>query len=138
MSPGIESVALTLGDQRRPTASLPTVWGRVTGEGPGLSLEVASPWGSGTLATRLLGRFNAYNLLAAVAVACLHGHRLDAVLRRLQGTEPITGRMQQMGGGARPLVVVDYSHTPDALHNALAALRPTLRGSALVRVRLRR
>ena len=129
MSPGIESVALTLGDERRPTASLPTVWGRVTGEGPGLSLEVASPWGSGTLATRLLGRFNAYNLLAAVAVACLHGHRLDAVLRRLQGTEPITGRMQQMGGGARPLVVVDYSHTPDALHNALAALRPLCEGA---------
>lgn len=128
-SPGIQSIALTLGDRRLPTASPPTVWGRVIGEGQGLSLEIASPWGSGVLETRLLGRFNAYNLLAAVTVACLHGHRLDAVLQRLQGTEPIVGRMQKMGGGARPLVVVDYSHTPDALRNALAALRPLCEGA---------
>ena len=37
--------------------------------------------------------------------------------------------MQQMGGGSRPLVVVDYSHTPDALRNALAALRPLCEGA---------
>ena len=129
LSSGIESIALTLGDERLPTASPPAVWGRVTGEGLRLSLEVTSPWGSGTLATRLLGRFNAYNLLAAITVACIHGHRLDAVLRRLQGAEPIMGRMQRMGGGARPLVVVDYSHTPDALRNALAALRPLCGGA---------
>ena len=128
MSADIESTALTLGDGCPSIASTPTVRGRILEEGRGLSLEVASPWGSGTLATRLLGRVNAYNLLAAVAIACLHGHRLDAVLRRLHGAEPIAGRMQQLGGGARPLVVVDYSHTPDALHNALAALRPLCGG----------
>ena len=129
MSAGIESVALTLGDGSLPIASTPTIWGRVVEERRGLSLEVVSPWGSGTLTTRLLGRFNAYNLLAAVAVACLHGHRFDAVLQRLHGTEPIAGRMQQTGGGSRPLVVVDYSHTPDALRNALAALRPLCKGA---------
>ena len=133
MSAGIESVALTLGDERSliattPGASAACVRGLVIDERRGLSLHVASPWGSGTLATGLLGRFNAYNLLAAVAVACLHGHRLDAVLRRLDGAEPIAGRMQRMGGGSQPLVVVDYSHTPDALRSALAALRPLCEG----------
>jgi len=125
---GIESVALTLGNALPPAASKPIVRGRITGERQGLALEVASPWGSGSLATRLLGRFNAYNLLAAVAIACLHGHRLGAVLRRLHGAEPITGRMQPMGGGSRPLVIVDYSHTPEALRNALAALKPLCEG----------
>ena len=129
MAAGVESVALTLGDGRLPAGAAPVVRGRITGDGWGLSLEVASPWGSGTLATRLVGRFNAYNLLAAIAVACLHGHRLDAVLGRLAGAQPIAGRMQQMGGGSRPLVVVDYSHTPDALRNALAALRPLCEGA---------
>ena len=128
VAPGIEAVALTLADAPARAASAPAVRGRITGERQGLSLDVASPWGSGSLATRLLGRFNAYNLLAAVAIACLHGHRLDAVLRRLHGAEPIAGRMQPMGGGSRPLVVVDYSHTPGALRNALAALDPLCEG----------
>ena len=126
---GVESVALTLGDGRRPDAVAPAVRARVAGEVPGLSLEITSPWGHGTLATRLLGRFNAYNLMAAVAVACLHGHRFDTVLDRLGGVSPPAGRMQPMGGGSRPLVVVDYSHTPDALGNALAALGPLCEGT---------
>lgn len=129
MPSGIESIAVTVGDQRPPIASLPYVRGHVSEARQGLSLDVVSPWGRGVLTTRLLGRFNAYNVLAAVAVACVHGHRLDAVLERLHGTEPIAGRMQRMGGGSRPLVVVDYSHTPDALRNALSALRPLCAGS---------
>ncbi|MCY4470822.1 MAG: UDP-N-acetylmuramoyl-L-alanyl-D-glutamate--2,6-diaminopimelate ligase [Thiotrichales bacterium] len=126
---GIESVPLTLADERSPTAARPSVQGRITEMGQGLSLDVVSPWGSGALTTRLLGRFNAYNLLAAIAVACLHGHRLDAVLDRLHGIEPIVGRMQRIGGDSRPLVVVDYSHTPDALRSALAALQPICEGA---------
>ena len=129
MTAGIESVELTLAGARPATATAPIVTGRIVAEQPGLSLHVATPWGSGTLETCLLGRFNAYNLLAAAAVACLHGHGLDAVLRRLEGVEPLAGRMQCLGGGSSPLVVVDYSHTPDALRNALAALRPRCRGT---------
>ena len=129
MPAGVETVALTLGRDRLPIDGTAAVHGRVAQDGPGLSLEVTSPWGSGAVATRLMGRFNGYNLLGAIAVACLHGHRFDEVLARLDGAEPIAGRMQQMGGGARPLVVVDYSHTPDALANALAALRPMCRGT---------
>ena len=123
--PGVETVGLTLAEGDPASAASLVVEGRVFEEVRGLSLRVASPrWGSGTLATGLVGRFNAYNLLASIAVACLHGHRLDDVLRRLDGVEPIAGRMQRLGGGSHPLVVVDYSHTPDALRNALAALRP--------------
>lgn len=124
ISPGVETMAVTLCDGPPPVECSTVVRGRVTEEGQLLSLEIESPWGHGALATRLLGGFNAYNLLTAITVACLHGHRFETVLERLDGTEPIAGRMQQMGGGPRPLVVVDYSHTPDALHNALTALRP--------------
>ena len=126
---GIESVGLTLAEARLATVTAPIVTGRIVEEQPGLSLHVATPWGSATLDTRLLGRFNAYNLLAAVAVACLHGHGLDAVVRRLRDAEPLAGRMQRLGGASDPLVVVDYSHTPEALRSALAALRPLCRGT---------
>ena len=134
---GVEPFGLALGADRASAGPLPAteggtpaaVRGRITGERGGLTLEIVSPWGRGTLATRLLGRFNAYNLLAAVAVACLHGHRFDTVLARLDGAGPITGRMQPLGGGSRPLVVIDYSHTPDALRCALAALGPACEGT---------
>ena len=129
MPAGIETVALTLDAGRSRVDTVAAVRGRPIEEPDGLVLRVASPWGSGTLSTRLLGRFNAYNLLAAISVACVRGHRLDAVLGRLDGTEPIAGRMQRLGGGSQPLVVVDYSHTPDALRNALASLRPLCEGA---------
>lgn len=51
-----------------------------------------------------------------------------AVMPQLQG--PV-GRMQRLGGGAQPLVVVDYAHTPDALEKVLQALRPHVQGELL-------
>ena len=128
MPAGIGTVALTLDPSRSPVEGNHVVRGRVSSEEPGLSLRITSPWGSGSVETRLLGRFNGYNLLAAIAIACLRGHQLGDALDRLDGVGPIAGRMQRMGGGVDPLVVVDYSHTPDALANALAALRPMCRG----------
>ena len=133
---GVEPVALTLGGDRAAGGALPpgagampVARGRITGERGGVSLQIASPWGNGALSTRLIGRPNACNLLATVAVACLHGHRFGEVLDRLDGAGPIPGRMQPLGGGSDPLLVIDYSHTPDALHNALAALRPICEGA---------
>ena len=129
ISPEVESVAVTLSDSPPPSTCANIVRGHITGGGQKLSMDVESPWGNGALSTRLIGRFNAYNLLAAVAVGCIHGHRFETVIERLDGAEPIAGRMQQLGGGPRPLVVVDYSHTPDALHNALASLSPICTGT---------
>ena len=129
---GVEPVALTLAaDGALPpgAGAMPVARGRITGERGGVSLQIASPWGNGALSTRLIGRPNACNLLATVAVACLHGHRFGEVLDRLDGAGPIPGRMQPLGGGSAPLLVIDYSHTPDALHNALTALRPICEGA---------
>jgi len=83
------------------------------------------PNGRGTVDTTLVGRYNVSNLLAVAAV--LHDAGLPAidVVRRLSELTPPPGRMERLGGNGEPLVVVDYAHTPDALENALQALRPT-------------
>lgn len=90
----------------------------------GLRFRIDSDWGSGELRVPLLGRFNAENLLAAFAALLASGLAFDEALARLSRVQPVPGRMQRQGGGAdRPLVVVDYAHTPDALSQALSALR---------------
>lgn len=77
------------------------------------------------LHTGLLGTFNVSNLLAVLGAALACGMPLDDAVAGLQRLQPVTGRMQRLGGGAgQPLVVVDYAHTPDALEKTLAALRP--------------
>ncbi|MDP1708588.1 MAG: UDP-N-acetylmuramoyl-L-alanyl-D-glutamate--2,6-diaminopimelate ligase [Gammaproteobacteria bacterium] len=90
----------------------------------GLRMKVHTPAGDGMLHSPLLGRFNASNLLAALSVLLLQGKSLKHALDRLEGVQPIAGRMERFGGGRRrPLVVVDYAHTPDALAQALQTLR---------------
>lgn len=89
----------------------------------GLHFTVRTPWGGGRLDSPLLGRFNAGNLLAACAVLLRAGLSLETALERLAALDTAPGRMERFGGGDRPLVVVDYAHTPDALEAVLSALR---------------
>lgn len=95
----------------------------------GMELDVVTPWGQGRLCSKLLGQFNASNLLAIMSVLLLHGVSLDAVLDSLSQVHTVAGRMEGMGGdGGRPLVVIDYAHTPDALQQVLQTLRQQCRG----------
>ena len=94
----------------------------------GMQLTVHSPWGEGEVRVPLLGRFNASNVLAVLATLLIMGIGFDEALRRLGRLQAVTGRMQCFGGGAAPRVVVDYAHTPDALEQALSALRAHSRG----------
>ena len=82
------------------------------------------PNGRSTVDTGLVGEYNVSNLLAIAAV--LHDAAMPAfeIARRLSEVTPPPGRMERLGGAGEPLVVVDYAHTPDALENALRALRP--------------
>lgn len=89
----------------------------------GMALAVETPWGGGELSCRLLGRFNAANLLAALAVLLVLDTPLDTALRKLAGVHPVAGRMEAFGGGDKPMVIVDYAHTPAALEQVLLALK---------------
>jgi len=88
----------------------------------GLQMRVNTPWGAGEWRAPLLGRFNAENLLAVLSVLLLLEVGLGDALAALANVKPPAGRMQTIGGNRRPLVVVDYAHTPDALNKVLLAL----------------
>jgi UDP-N-acetylmuramoyl-L-alanyl-D-glutamate--2,6-diaminopimelate ligase len=99
----------------------------------GLAFTVETPWGKGRITTPLVGAFNAANLLGVLGVLLVSGVAFDPALAILAGVEAPPGRMQHLGGGDRPLVVIDYAHTPDALDKVLTALRPAVgEGSELI------
>ncbi len=90
----------------------------------GLNLQVASPWGEAQVTSRLLGRFNASNLLAVLATLVASGIPFNVAIEKLARLQPVPGRMECYGGRyGKPLVVVDYAHTPDALGQVLQSLR---------------
>jgi UDP-N-acetylmuramoyl-L-alanyl-D-glutamate--2,6-diaminopimelate ligase len=99
----------------------------------GQRFNLVLPNGRVMVDTALVGRYNISNLLAVAAV--LHDAGLPAVdvANRLSELTPPPGRMERVGGNGEPLVVIDYAHTPDALENALRALRDvaTPRGGRL-------
>ncbi|WP_295468186.1 UDP-N-acetylmuramoyl-L-alanyl-D-glutamate--2,6-diaminopimelate ligase [uncultured Pseudomonas sp.] len=90
----------------------------------GVRARLVTVQGAGELRSQLIGRFNLSNLLAAIGALLGLGHRLDDILAILPQLQGPAGRMQRLGGAGRPLVVVDYAHTPDALDKVLTALRP--------------
>lgn len=92
----------------------------------GIELSVATPWGRGEVKTSLVGAFNASNLLGCLAVLLASDVALADALAALATMEPPPGRMQRLGGGSEPLVVVDYAHSPDALEKVLTALKPAV------------
>ncbi len=73
--------------------------------------------------TLLVGEFNISNLLAVAGALLAAGLHLGEIASLLEHLEPVAGRMQRMGGQGRPLALVDYAHTPDALERALVAAK---------------
>jgi UDP-N-acetylmuramoyl-L-alanyl-D-glutamate--2,6-diaminopimelate ligase len=93
----------------------------------GVELDIRGEHGDARIASALLGLPTAWNLLTAWCVLLLHGVDGARAAALLSRASAVPGRMQALGGGAAPLVVVDYAHTPAALAAALDALRPLCR-----------
>ena len=69
--------------------------------------------------TRLIGDFNAYNLLAIYGTADLLGLEKDEILRLISELESVSGRFQYFVTEGDITVIIDYAHTPDALKNVI-------------------
>ncbi|SDK55862.1 UDP-N-acetylmuramoylalanyl-D-glutamate--2,6-diaminopimelate ligase [Methylophilus rhizosphaerae] len=100
----------------------------VTMHATGFEVQVRTPQGNGIVQLHALGQFNVHNMLAVLGCLLVHDIALPAALQAVSGLMPVTGRMQMLGGGDLPLVVVDYAHTPDALEKTLHTLRVQVRG----------
>jgi UDP-N-acetylmuramoyl-L-alanyl-D-glutamate--2,6-diaminopimelate ligase len=103
----------------------------------GLEADIQTPWGSGRITSSLLGKFNLYNLLAVIAAFVIHDTRAEyenfvVALELVKNLSAVNGRMELVDSLSGPTVIVDYAHTPDALDQALQALRLHSEGAVWV------
>jgi UDP-N-acetylmuramoyl-L-alanyl-D-glutamate--2,6-diaminopimelate ligase len=91
----------------------------------GMAFEVCEGNLCLALKTRLIGGYNASNLLGVLGALRALGVPLQDAVASCADLPDVPGRMERVGGGAgEPLAIIDYAHTPDALAQALQALRP--------------
>ena len=89
----------------------------------GMRFRMVTPQGAEEVRTRLTGRVNLYNLLAAGAAAMARGLSLEQVAAGAGALDHVPGRFQTVDAGQAFTVVVDYAHTDDALRNLIALAR---------------
>jgi UDP-N-acetylmuramyl-tripeptide synthetase len=80
-----------------------------------------------SLTTQLIGQYNASNLLGVIATMRALDVPLADAVRACGALLPVPGRMERLQQAGKPIVAVDYAHTPDALDKALLALQPLAR-----------
>lgn len=85
-----------------------------------------------SIQAKIIGRFNVYNLLAVFGVLLVNGIAWDELGLIAGQLKPVIGRMDATIQADKPLVVVDYSHTPDALEKALSTLREISQQAKLI------
>jgi UDP-N-acetylmuramoyl-L-alanyl-D-glutamate--2,6-diaminopimelate ligase len=95
----------------------------------GLSCRINTPKGSFPLQSRLIGEFNLYNILAAVATAIGIGLPLEVIKGGIEGLSGVSGRFEKVENRKGIHVIVDYAHTPDAMERVLLELKKILRHS---------
>src|SRR3984957_1366507 len=93
----------------------------------GMRFTMVTPQGEVALTTRLTGKINVYNLLAASAAAMARGLSLEEVAKGAASLDFVPGRFQAVDCGQKFAVVVDYAHTDDDLRNIIAVAREFVR-----------
>jgi UDP-N-acetylmuramoyl-L-alanyl-D-glutamate--2,6-diaminopimelate ligase len=98
----------------------------------GLTFDVRTPRGTLHVRSKLVGRPNVYNILAAISTAVALGLPFDAIERGLYALDGVRGRFELVSSpNDEVTVVVDYAHTDDALRNLLETARPLARGRVI-------
>lgn len=97
--------------------------GAVTVKAWGSRCRLKTPWGPVDVNTALPGRFNLYNIMAAVASCGLLGLDTGTITKGLSSVKRVPGRFENVDRGQPFSAVVDYAHTPDAVQNILENAR---------------
>ena len=98
----------------------------------GLAFDIRTPRGTLHVRSKLVGRPNVYNILAAASTAVALDLPFDVIEKGLQALDAVPGRFEVVSSSRDGItVVVDYAHTDDALRNLLETARPLARARVI-------
>jgi UDP-N-acetylmuramoyl-L-alanyl-D-glutamate--2,6-diaminopimelate ligase len=103
---------------------------RVRSSFEGLSCRIRTPKGECSIQSKLIGEYNVYNILAAVAAGIAMGIPLETVKSGVESLEGVPGRFERVANRRGVHVIVDYAHKTDALERVLSGLKNILRNSS--------
>ncbi|MFT8320781.1 MAG: UDP-N-acetylmuramoyl-L-alanyl-D-glutamate--2,6-diaminopimelate ligase [Bacillus sp. (in: firmicutes)] len=89
----------------------------------GTSFLLHTPIGDFPINMKLVGKFSVYNLLASISTGIVCGISIDTIIKAIEKVEGVSGRFETVDAGQDFSVIVDYSHTPDSLENALKTVQ---------------
>lgn len=98
----------------------------------GTTFILRTPSGQASVRLPLAGAYNVSNALVAAGCVTALGVPLDDIVRGLEATPQVPGRLERVAVGLPVSVIVDYAHTPDSLEKAIAAVRGVTRGRVIV------
>jgi UDP-N-acetylmuramoyl-L-alanyl-D-glutamate--2,6-diaminopimelate ligase len=98
----------------------------------GASFQAVTPQGQFFVRTSLIGTFNVYNILAAIAAGVSQGVSAEAMQQGILAVTGVTGRMERIDLGQDFAAIIDFAHTPNALDKALQTVRTLTRGRVIV------
>lgn len=97
----------------------------------GIRFHLETWVGSHDVELKLVGKFNVYNALAAIAATLIEGIPLSFILQSLSQINGVNGRFERIEAGQDYTVIVDYAHTPDSLENVLVTIREFAKGRVI-------
>ena len=97
----------------------------------GMKFMLHSSQGSAEITTGLIGDFNVYNMLACFCVLLQSGLNFNLAVKRIEKLNTVPGRMEMIAQAGKPVVVIDYAHTPEALSQVLKNIRKHTNGKVI-------
>ncbi|WP_435382658.1 UDP-N-acetylmuramoyl-L-alanyl-D-glutamate--2,6-diaminopimelate ligase [Bacillus altitudinis] len=94
----------------------------------GTQFDLITPIGTKNVTVALIGKFNVYNILAAVSVGIVSGLTFETIVSAIEELEGVKGRFELVNFDQDFPVIVDYAHTPDSLENVLTTCRELTEG----------
>ncbi len=106
----------------------------ITASREGVTAQLITPSGKIAIRSSLIGNFNIYNILAAAAVGVNMGIKPEIIASGIRTLRKIPGRLERVRNTRGLTIVVDYAHTPDALLNAITAVKNLVQNGRIITV----